>query len=47
MGKVPSEDLPKSNGRLIEGWEAMETRKDTRDAYKIGIESRAKPRVLT
>lgn len=39
-GKFPSDPFPKRIGRLIDGWEATATKKDTRDAYKNGIESR-------
>lgn len=41
--KVPLGFLPMSMGRLILGWDAIETRKDTRDAYRKGIDRKGTP----
>lgn len=39
MGKLPSELLPNNIGRFMDGWEAIETNTDTKDAYKNGIDN--------
>lgn len=42
MGKVPSGFLPKSKGRSMDGSEAMETKKSTKEAYRNGIDNNVK-----
>jgi len=42
-GKLPSDALPRSKGRSIAGWEAMETSIAIMDAYMRGNEIRVAP----
>jgi len=42
-GKLPSDALPRSKGRSIDGWEAMETSIAITDAYMRGNEIRITP----
>lgn len=46
MGKLPSDFLPKSIGRLIDGWDASAISNETNDAYKNGNDSSVKPKLL-
>lgn len=46
IGKDPSVFLPNNIGRLIKGWAVIETKKDTKDAYRNGTESNVKPKFL-
>ena len=42
-GKLPSDALPRSKGRSIAGWEAMQTSIAIMDAYMRGNEIRVAP----
>lgn len=46
IGILPSGFLPKSIGRLIDGWEAKDTSKQINEPYKKGIDNKVKPRIL-
>lgn len=46
MGKLPSVLFPRSIGRSIDGCDAIDTKKDTMEAYKKGREKRVKPMFL-